>query len=224
MPGKMVSISETLAGNPLIFGLIVCCMFLLIIAKVRQNGKFRFLILSFYRGKGIIQPFKEERLMLSAASVLLMTNFLVMIGLFGYYSIQILGFPEKPFYQSIGFLQITIFMACCYIVKLTSIKFAKFVLGVDKGNSEYSYTIILFCQNLGLLLFPIIVTITYIDLDYRPALVGFSIVIVGLLYLFRLFKAILISARESVPFLYLFLYLCAFEFSPLVVAIKIVIG
>ena len=56
MPEKMVSISDTLAGNPLIFGLILCCMFLLIIARVRQNGKFMFLILSFYRGKGIIEP------------------------------------------------------------------------------------------------------------------------------------------------------------------------
>jgi len=224
MPEKMVSISDTLAGNPLIFGLILCCMFLLIIARVRQNGKFMFLILSFYRGKGIIQPFKEERLMLSAASVLLMTNFLVMIGLFGYYSIQILGFPEKPFYQSIGFIEITIFVACCYSVKLTLIRFAKFILGVDKGNSEYSYTIVLFCQNLGLLLFPLIVTITYIDMDYKPTLILVAMVVVGLLYLFRLFKAILISIRESIPFLYLFLYLCAFEFSPLVVAIKIVTG
>jgi len=224
MPGKMVNVSDTLAGNPLIFGLIVCCMLLLIVAKVRQNGKFKFLILSFYRGKGIIQPFKEQRVMLSAASILLMTNFLVMIGLFGYYSIQILGFPGKPVYESIGFFQISVFVTCCYIVKLTLIKFVKFLLGVDKGNSEYSYTIILFCQNLGLLLFPLIVTITYIDMDYRPTLVIFAMVIVGLLYLFRIFKAISISIRESIPFLYLFLYLCAFEFSPLVVALKIVIG
>ena len=140
MPEKMVSISDTLAGNPLIFGLILCCMFLLIIARVRQNGKFMFLILSFYRGKGIIQPFKEERLMLSAASVLLMTNFLVMIGLFGYYSIQILGFPEKPFYQSIGFIELTIFVACCYSVKLTLIRFAKFILELDKTVVLYEST------------------------------------------------------------------------------------
>ena len=220
--GEMVGVKSSMERNTVLFILLISSLVMIIIAKIRQNVKFQFLILSFYKGKGVIQPFKDERLMMSAASILLLFNFLIMIGIFGHYSVKIFGVEEALDVGEYGFLKVSLFVSSCYVVKLIAIRMVQFLIGADKGSSEYLYTVVHFCQNLGLVLFPFIVTATYFESEYKLAVINAAIVAIILLYLFRLFKTIAISVRESVPILYLFLYLCAFEFLPLTVAVKLV--
>ena len=219
--GEMVGITSSMERNTILFVLLISSLVMVIIAKIRQNVKFQFLILSFYKGKGVIQPFKDERLLMSAASILLLLNFLIMIGMFGHYCVKMFGVEEAFDLGKYGFLKVSLFVSCCYLVKLIAIRLVQFLIGADKGSSEYLYTVVLFCQNLGLVLFPFIVTATYVEPGYKSAVIIAAIVAIILLYLFRLFKTIAISVRESVPILYLFLYLCAFEFLPLTVAVKL---
>ena len=215
---------ENFSGNLTVFTCLFFCLLFLVVIKIRQAAEFRFIIASFYKGKGVIQPFKGEQIFVSAASLFLLVNFVLMSSILTHYTILTLNFPGNVFCRGLKSFEIIIFVLGCYGVKLTLTRIIQFVIGMNDGLTEYRHNILLFCQNVGMLLLPIIILITYVDVKYKLGLIYIALSMFVLLYFYRLLKTIGISVRESVPWLYLFLYLCAFEISPIIIAIKLLFG
>jgi len=204
------------------------CMLMLAIVKFRQPVKFQFLTTSFYKGSSIIQPFQDGLIISSASAILMTVNSFVMLGLLGYYSVVEFSVPLIAKSHWMGGAEmaglIILLVAASYLIKLMFVAVSKLIIGADRGITEYRYNILFYVQHMGLVLLPIVLTLTFVDQSSKEIVLYFTYGILLLLYLFRLLKTILIGVRETVPLLYLFLYLCTLEFLPLVVIIKLLIG
>lgn len=207
----------------LIFGTLLVCFLIFAILKLRQPAKVRFLISSFYKGKSVMQPFREELILTSASAILLTLNFFIMMGLLGYSAVGYFGL-STPFQGAALLGVITLAVAVAYLLKLLVSWIVQFVIGTDRGITEYRYNVLFYCQNVGLILLPLMFILTYIDPEFKDELLYGAFAVVSLLFCYRIVKSIVIGVRESVPALYLFLYLCTLEFLPLVVVIKLLIG
>ncbi|MDA8714943.1 DUF4271 domain-containing protein [Flavobacteriales bacterium] len=218
------SMKGEFSGNLTVFTCLLFCVLLLVVIKVRQTAKFRFIIASFYRGKSVIQPFKDGQIFASASALFLLGNFIVMSAILLHYAINILDYPGVNFCKGLYAYEIVLFIIGFYGLKLLCTRLIQFIIGMNEGLMEYQHNILLFCQNVGLVLLPLVVLITYIDINYKTDLIYVAISLFILLYFYRILKTVGISIRQSVPWLYLFLYLCAFEISPIIIAIKLLTG
>jgi len=217
-------IKEEFSGNLAVFTCLLSCVLLLVVIKIRQTDKLRFIIASFYKGKSVIQPFKDGQIFASASALFLLANFIVMSTILLYYAINTLDYPGNQFCRGLQSYEIVLFVIGFYGLKLICARLIQFVIGMNEGLIEYQHNILLFCQNVGVLLLPLVVLITYVDINYKTDLIYVAISVFVLLYFYRILKTVGISIRQYIPWLYLFLYLCAFEISPVIIAIKLLTG
>jgi len=124
------------------------------------------------------------------------------------------------------FQGIQLFFLCFLgLLGLYLIKFVGFgIIGqVFKGpreSREYIHTVFLFNKNLGLFLFPIIVSSPFIAPYAVPLLLQLGIAMAGFFYLLRLMRGLKILFKKHVPIFYMILYLCALEILPLLMIYK----
>ena len=87
---------------------------------------------------------------------------------------------------------------------------------------EYMQNVHLYNRIIGVLLFPIIISLAFVDTDFISHNVlitmGFSLVL-GV-YALRIFRGFQISRSSNVSILYMFLYFCTLELLPIALVIK----
>jgi hypothetical protein len=108
-----------------------------------------------------------------------------------------------------------------YVIKLTVIKFAGFLFETQKEIREYTVSVFLFCNTVGLFMLPLVICLAFFK-QVNPLIFiysGFGLII--LLFLTRLVRGLIIGLNSPrVSKFYLFLYLCTLEIVPLVILSK----
>jgi hypothetical protein len=142
----------------------------------------------------------------------------------GLYLYLVLSHLEIDFGRLGGFIAYLVLISL--IVALYAAKSVVFYLvGIisltQKPFAEYTHTVFLFNRNLGLALFPVVLGIVYISDSVLPVFLytGMILILVG--YLLRLFRGFQIFIKEGVSILYWILYLCALEFLPILLFLKL---
>ncbi len=110
-----------------------------------------------------------------------------------------------------------------YLVKFIVIKFSGFIFHAPKPASEYILTVLLFCNTLGLFMFPVVICISFVRQISPVVFIYSGEIIIGLFVITRIAKGMLIwvnGLRASL--FYLFLYLCALEILPFIIMVKLV--
>ena len=90
-------------------------------------------------------------------------------------------------------------------------------------TSEYLFNIDNFNRTLGLVLFPVVALINYYPANNPLFMVYLGGGIVGIFYIFLLKRGVYILLKKQFSIFYLFLYLCAVEFLPLLLIYKVVV-
>jgi hypothetical protein len=85
---------------------------------------------------------------------------------------------------------------------------------------EYIVTVFQSYRFLGIILFLIIVLLSYTNLFPLKSLFIPGFITSALVYLMRIIRLFLIFMKHNISILYLILYLCALEFLPVLVLIK----
>ncbi len=218
------SLVENTGGQHVWMAVVFGLLFLaLTVIRVRQPVKFEFLTTSFFQGKSVIQPFKEGLIITSATSLVMLVNFFVVSGILLYtvaewWAVETTAGNLELFGWLMGIV------AAAYLIKIIINSMLQFILGTDRGLTEYRYNLVFFCHITGLILLPLVLILTYIPADYKPFVLWACFGFWGAMVLLRFGKTIVLGVRESVPLLYLFLYLCTLEILPLVVLGKLLIG
>ena len=142
----------------------------------------------------------------------------------GLYLYLTLTYLEISIGHLAGFSIYVVLMAL--IIALYSVKsVVLFLVGAisltQKTFAEYNHTVFLFNRNLGLALFPVTIGMVYITDALFPLFLYCGMVLILLAYILRLFRGFQIFIREGVSILYWILYLCALEFLPILLFLKL---
>jgi len=80
---------------------------------------------------------------------------------------------------------------------------------------EYLYNIFIFNKLTGLVVLSLMIFLVYTKGMVQDLLFWFTLSVVGLMFLIRLFRGLIFSFKKDVLIFYMFLYLCALEIAPL---------
>ena len=119
---------------------------------------------------------------------------------------------------SFGFVVtiITIRHIICYLTGMIS--------NENHAFNEYIITIYLSYRIMALVLFILVILISYTSIFPVKTLILSGFIIIATLYLMRFIRLLLIFMKRNISILYLILYLCALEFLPVVVTVKYFTG
>jgi len=120
-----------------------------------------------------------------------------------------------------AYVILTALIIALYAVKSIVLYLLGAISLTQKTFAEYTHTVFLFNRNLGLALFPVVLGMVYISDTVLPLFLYSGMVLILLAYMLRLYRGFQIFIREGVSILYWILYLCALEFLPILLFLKL---
>ena len=76
---------------------------------------------------------------------------------------------------------------------------------------------------MGISLLPVAVVIQFIHEEYSSLFLLIGAILIGILFIAHILRGLQIFIKEGVSIFYLFLYLCALEFLPILLAFEVFI-
>ncbi len=184
---------------------------------------FRQLLTSFFNMTASNQIVRDESYLLQRASLVISIISYLLGGLF-LYQISIL-FDWQIYWLQKGLIRFVLFsliIAISYSIKMILLRALSVVFNQEKAAGTYIFNLFLMIMMAGLVLFPANIFLAYSAGTVKHFVATVAILLMGLMFLFRLSRAIRIwFSIPQFSFFYLFLYLCAFEVAPLLVVWKL---
>jgi hypothetical protein len=187
------------------------------------NKIFRQLIAASFNPNTANQIVRDESVLLQRASLILSVISYLLMGLF-LHQLSVMYSWKLPLFQSgiVRFALFSIVVALAYSLKMLLLRFLSAVFDQDKAAAQYIFGIFLTVMLCGIVLLPANILLAYAQPALREYTVWIAAGALALLFVWRLVRAVVIW-MESIGFtpVYLFLYLCAFEITPLLVIWKL---
>jgi len=204
-----------------ILGIIILSAFVFAWIKLFFNKNYRTIIKSGYNYNYSVKLFKEansgSKRVSSFLNLIFVLNLSIFIYLFtGYLSVNL---PLTDF-KLIGTLIFSI--TIIYSIKYLVVKTVGFVFSSDTIAAEYISNIWLYNKLLGISLFPIIITLPYINPSMKMPLAYIGITVVFIFFIFRIIRSFQIVFKIKLSIIYWILYLCTLEILPVFVLSRIV--
>jgi hypothetical protein len=187
---------------------------------------FRQLLTSYFNMTASNQIVRDESYLLQRASLVISIISYLLGGLF-LYQISVLYDWQIYWLQKglVRFVLFSLIIAISYSVKMILLRVLSVVFNQEKAAGSYIFNLFLMIMMAGLILFPANIFLAYSNASVKYFAAIATIVLIGLMFLFRLSRAIRIwFSIPQFSFFYLFLYLCAFEVAPLLVVWKLSFG
>lgn len=204
---------------------IVFLILLFVLAWVRKEYPKRYgrLIKSFVSQQSMFQVMREELVYSHRASisltfvfVLSTSMFLTLAGIFFGYSWAITQEKYMQFLIWVGVI-VGIYLARWIFSALTAV-----LLQDNIYIRTHLFLISIVNKVIGLVLLPLSILAAYLSVDIGKKMIYIGIFIWGIVMIYRLLKEFVLSREYKIPYLYFILYLCAFEISPMIIALKVV--
>jgi hypothetical protein len=171
------------------------------------------------------QIVRDENIFIQRASVYLSIVFNLILALMLYLvSIHFeweMGGIDAGFSRYIFFV---IIVSAAYALKFLTLKICGWLFEQEREMATYVFYIFLINNILGMALLPFICIFAYNENLSFSWLLAIPLILTVLAYCWRIFRGLQIGLGIS-PFspLYIFLYLCALEFAPLMILLRVVI-
>ena len=192
-------------------------------SKLFINKYFNQILRVVYNYRLAISLFNDKNTFLKRVNILLNSVFAINLGVF---LLQLINFYSSNPLNIGRFYYLLIFMVIIPLVfqvkSVTSILTGQLFQAGEYAR-EYIFNVYLLNKNLGIYLFPIIITIPYINNEVVPYLINLGFAVIAGFYILRLIRVLQIFFQKEVSIFYLFLYLCTLELIPLVWIVKIII-
>jgi len=170
------------------------------------------------------QIVRDENLLMQRASVMLNVTFSIIAASY----IYLVSVHYEWSLDGIGtgfirFVFLALIVSAAFTLKFFLLRFCAYLFNLGREMSTYIFNIFIINNLLGIALVPIVALILFGNLIDSTVLIIAAVSIIGIAWLYRIGRGILIAARypDFSP-VYLFLYLCALEIAPLLVLVKLV--
>lgn len=165
----------------------------------------------------------REQLAQAALPSLLLNLFFVFSG--GAYMALLISFYnvlDVSFW--LLFLNSSLLLLILYVGKYLFMTFAGWVFQIKQAADTYAFVVLLINKILGVLLLPFILVIAFSRQQIIPYAITISLLLIGLLFVYRYFISLGTVRREVKASVFHFLfYVCAFEVIPLLLIYKTLI-
>jgi hypothetical protein len=112
-------------------------------------------------------------------------------------------------------------VAAYFILKHFLLSFLGFIFPVEREATVYAFTMQIFNIVSGFILVPAIVFVAYAPADIARLSIYITLVVLGLVFLFLMFRGLFIANRFLAwNKFHFFLYLCAVEILPVLILVK----
>lgn len=204
--------------------LLVIVGLLLITFAILKNAfskELKAFVLSFFYNRDLANLNREERVGFSWASLFLFIQFGFILGLFCYLAIDYLDiFPTNDRLEMFFFFSILI--VALYLLKLGLLRLVGFIFNLQKPFAEYATILCLSYFNASLLFIPIVVGFCLSPIKYGDFYLVLGAGLLFVIFLVQFIRALFnILSRYRFSKVYLFLYLCTLEISPILILIKV---
>jgi hypothetical protein len=179
------------------------------------------IVKGFYIHRFANQLAREEVAFGNRVSLFLSTLFILTATLF---TTKMLGHYRLFETQSeyILFLQIAAVLLGIYALKIISVKLVGFIAQMQKPAADYTMTVFLFCNTLGLVMLPLVIGMVFIR-QIQPIVFIYTGIFIFITFsVIRLIRGIVIGLNyPRISKFYLFLYICALELVPFIIMAKL---
>ena len=212
------------ASNSWMFWLILSTFILFSWTRIFYKKKLQFLFRALFNYNFALKTIQQHNEFSNRFSSILSIIFAVNTGLFCF-QIANAGFYEYK--SGINAIAITLTIAVTIIILYWLKKLLFIILGfifqAQQYAEEYIENVYLFNHAMGLFLFPVILSIGFIDPEIisNQTLIYIGLSVISIFYFFRIIRGIQISIRANVSIFYMFLYFCTLELLPIILLAKI---
>lgn len=185
-------------------------------ANMASPRKLALLFGSFFAFRLGKQTQRDELDLRDRTLVVLFVGGVLLMGLFAYQLALYSGSVEPGFGRYLRALGV---IAGSLLVPLVVLRIVSVLSGSAVGVAEYFHTVVLFNIVMGLLLLPTTMLLAFpYRIPWRDWIWPVGLLCVLVVLAFRWVRAVVIGLGEGVPIRYIFLYLCAAEIVPVVIA------
>jgi hypothetical protein len=181
--------------------------------------------LLFFRPSMRKQQAQEQLLQTPLPSLLLNILFIISTGLFCsflvnyYYAAKQIQFPFLFAFCCISILVL-------YLLKFSLLKLCGWIFSITKATETYIFIVFLVNKMTGILLLPFLIIMAFSSNEnINEFAVTLSLITIGALFIYR-FSAAYKQIRNQIKLslFHFFIYLCAFEITPVVLIYKVLLA
>ena len=179
-------------------------------------------IKGFYLSRYANQLSRDEFSPGNRVTVFLTLLFVLTLSLFISQTLSYYGIGNFANNFSRLYLISTAAVTLIYLIKLITVSLTGFIFQAQKVSTDYVMTIFLYCNTLGLFMFPVVICLAFVRQVSPAVFIYAGIIMIALFISTRIFRGFIIwmnGLRGST--FYLFLYLCALEILPFFILYKL---
>ncbi|OFX19343.1 MAG: hypothetical protein A2041_01745 [Bacteroidetes bacterium GWA2_31_9b] len=225
---KRIEIEPRLKGNKLnfdwILGVLLLSFIILGFVRLYFNKYLQSLIKSSISFQESTTMFREKNTLMEKASLLVNLLFLSNISIFVIQLAQFFNIEFGKIKHYYVYLIVFSGLILLYIFRGLTSWFVGFVFLKEKIFKEYFHNVNIYTKNTGLFLFPIVITLQFLSYEYLAFIIYIGLAGVGVLYILLIQRSFQLINRKNVSVFYMILYLCAFEFAPLLIIYKLLLS
>lgn len=179
------------------------------------------IVMGLYAGRYANQLAREEVSLGNRVVIFLSALFIFTMTLFFYQIAGYYGFlPASSMKNTFFITVVAIFLI--YGVKLLVIKMLGFLFETQKEIREYTISVFLFCNAVGLFMLPVVICLAFLKQVNPSVFIYTGFTIITVFFLTRVIRGLIIGLNSTrVSKFYLFLYLCTLEIVPLAIMFKL---
>lgn len=207
-------------GELWVVGSVFILLFFFALLKNAFSKELAAIMQAFFSNRVLGQINKEEKFFNSWPFVFLYLLFGFTIGMFLYQC----GKYFQLSYNYTGFvwfLRLSAVVILLFTAKIIISSILGFLLDLKKIAKEYIAYLILSYFNAALIFFPIVIAFCLTPFRFAPIYIYISLVILAGIFIFQFLRAATnVLSGYRLPKVYLIVYLCALEISPILILIK----
>jgi hypothetical protein len=222
VPGTAIKREPAFLRENWILGVLILAFLLITWTKIRFGKLLSQTLSALWNYKNSNALFRNKSSLYQVTSLLLTLNFFITGTLFLYFFIK--AYYPASFTGDVThlriFFDILLLLAGIYVYFLLIIRITNFITLSGEPLKEFGHFTKLFFHNAGLYLFPLVAVIPYVYEPVARRLLWAGVILVAVLYLFRIVKLIIIFIQERFSLFFMILYLCALEILPVALLLK----
>ena len=157
------------------------------------------------------------------ANLLFNSVFYLQAGLVAYAGIKCFR-PDERLSGVLPYLSLVGILFGIYLGKRILLRALAVLSAGDYSLSEYEYSVFLTNRMLGLLLFPLALSIAYFPSQQAASIIIVSAAIILLAISYRLIRSLLTAVESGVTPFYILFYICTLEILPTAIGIRMVLA
>lgn len=202
-------------------GILLFIVFVIyVLIRISEPKKIASIFVSVFSLQEAKQLFREEFKLTKRVSLFLGIGFVLVAAFLAQITNAYFGLILSEYSSLKQYLFFVGIISSMYLVKFLVNYILAFISSNNDLGKEYLFTVFVFSQTVGIVLFPLVVCMQFTTFPAEWFLYPALIICLGF-YALRMFRGFIISVTEqNIGILYIFLYLCALEILPLLVLIK----